>query len=114
MICVINVMHMMTFKKRPIDRTSIMLIILITQIIVQTAFGQSPPTKSLVLSHVSAERARNDFAVIAAKIRTTTDTANAYRHLDTLLATGYGDMFWMYGCAGLYYACSDQLRPEYK
>lgn len=114
MIYLINVMNMMNFKKRPIGRTSTMLIILITQIIVQTAFAQSPRTKSLVLSHVAAIPARNDFAILATKIRLGTDTAAAYRHLDTLLQTGYGDMFWMYGCAGLYYATGDRLRPEYK
>jgi hypothetical protein len=114
MIYVINVMNMMNFKKRRIDQTSIMLIILITQIIVQTAFAQSPATKLAVLSRIAAIPARNDFAILATKIRLGTDTAAAYRHLDTLLQTGYGDMFWMYGCAGLYYATGDRLRPEYK
>src|SRR5438045_8320180 len=62
--------------------------------------GQSSGVKKLVLNHVAAEPIRRDFALLTAKIRTNTDTATAYRHLDTLLGSGYGDMFWMYGCAG--------------
>ncbi|MDP4198910.1 MAG: hypothetical protein Q8922_10780 [Bacteroidota bacterium] len=88
-------------------------ITLITQITVQTS-AQSPATKLSVLTRVSGIPARNDFAIIAAKIRLGLDTADAYRHLDTLLARAYGDMFWMYGCAGLFYATQDVLRPEYK
>lgn len=82
--------------------------------LLSNALGQSDSTKSHILTRLASEPARNDFAILTAQIRTNTDTANAYHHLDTLLATGYGDMFWMYGCAGLYYATADQLRPSYK
>jgi hypothetical protein len=90
--------------------TSIMVIILITRITV----AQSPDTKREVLDHIVSIPIRNDFSIVAAKIHQGVDTANAYKQLDTLLSRAYGDMFWMYGCAGLYYATSDVLRPEYK
>ncbi len=79
-----------------------------------SGYGQSRQTKSFVLSRIASTPVRNDFAIVAAKIRTGTDTAHAYKQLDTLLSRAYGDMFWMYGCAGLYYATADVLRPEYK
>ncbi len=79
-----------------------------------TTFAQSPRTKSLVLSRIAEMPVRRDFAVVAAKLRTGRDTAAAYRELDTLLSRPYGDMFWMYGCAGLYYATRDILRPPYQ
>ena len=91
----------------------IITITLITQITVQTN-AQSAHTKSLVLANIAAIPVRRDFAIVAAKIRTGTDTAVAYRELDSLLSRAYGDMFWMYGCAGLYYEVQDVLRPSYK
>ncbi len=94
-------------------KTLIILITLITGITVPT-FPQSPRTKSLVLARVAAIPVRADFAIVAAKIRTGTDTAAAYRELDTLLSRAYGDMFWMYGCTGLFFETQDVLRPQYK
>ncbi|MFI5201023.1 MAG: hypothetical protein ACHQNE_01375 [Candidatus Kapaibacterium sp.] len=78
------------------------------------AFAQSPRTKAHVLSQIAAIPIRADFAIVAAKIHQGVDTAAAYRELDTLLSRAYGDMFWMYGCAGLYYVTQDVLRPDYK
>jgi hypothetical protein len=66
-----------------------------------------------VLNQIASVPIRNDFAMVAARIYLGKDTAVAYRQLDTLLSRAYGDMFWMYGCAGLYYATGDRLRPEY-
>jgi hypothetical protein len=77
-------------------------------------FAQSPATKLAVLDRIAAIPARNDFAIVAAKIHQGVDTAAAYRQLDTLLSRANGDMFWMYGCAGLYYVTQDVLRPSYK
>jgi len=77
-------------------------------------FAQSPATKLAVLDSIAAIPVRRDFAIVAAKIHLGTDTAAAYRELDTLLSRAYGDMFWMYGCAGLYYVTQDVLRPNYK
>ena len=96
------------------DSKIIEIIFLISGIMVQTisSDAQTLEIKHDVLARIAAIPAREDFAILAAKIRTNADTANSYRHLDTLLATGYGDMFWMYGCAGLYYASADQLRPD--
>ena len=79
-----------------------------------TVFAQSRESKLRVLNQIASVPSRNDFAMVAARIYLGKDTANAHRQLDTLLSRAYGDMFWMYGCAGLYYATSDRLRPEYK
>jgi hypothetical protein len=77
-------------------------------------FCQSPQTKTRVLDHIASIPLRNDFAMVAARIHQHIGVDGAYKQLDTLLSRAYGDMFWMYGCAGLYYATSDVLRPEYK
>jgi len=79
-----------------------------------SAYAQSPATKFALLDSIARIPVRRDFAIVAAKIHLGTDTAAAYRQLDTLLSRAYGDMFWMYGCAGLYYATGDRLRPDYK
>ncbi|HZK75865.1 MAG TPA: hypothetical protein VFD13_03065, partial [Candidatus Kapabacteria bacterium] len=78
------------------------------------ASAQSLATKLAVLDRIAAIPVRNDFAIVAAKIHQGVDTAAAYRQLDTLLSRANGDMFWMYGCAGLYYVTQDVLRPSYK
>src|SRR5581483_5979209 len=114
MIFMINVTNMMHSRTRRISRILIMLIILIIQITVQTTFAQSRESKGRILNQISSVPIRNDFAMVAARIYLGKDTAAAYRQLDTLLSRAYGDMFWMYGCAGLYYATGDRLRPEYK
>lgn len=88
--------------------------LIILLLLATNVFAQSAPTKLNVLNRIASIPARNDFAIIAAKIRMGVDTADAYRHLDTMLSRAYGDMFWMYGCAGLFYATQDVLRPEYK
>ncbi len=78
------------------------------------AFGQSDSLKSVVLHQIVTKASGPNFAVVAAKIRLGVDVDFAYRQLDTLLARPYGDMFWMYGCAGLYLSTQDILRADYK
>src|SRR5207248_10357141 len=77
-------------------------------------FAQTQSSKHALLQRITQMPAGPNFAVVSAKLRLGMDTANAYRQLDTLLARPYGDTFWMYGCAGLYYATQDVLRAEYK
>ncbi len=76
--------------------------------------AQSTQTKTRVLEHIASIPLRNDFAMVAARIHQNIGVERAYKQLDTLLSRAYGDMFWMYGCAGLYYATADVLRPQYK
>jgi hypothetical protein len=76
--------------------------------------AQSPATKAHVLEEIARSNVGTNFAEVAAKIRLGIDTDLAYRQLDTLLARPYGDMFWMYGCAGLYWSTIKVLHPEYK
>jgi hypothetical protein len=76
--------------------------------------AQSNEAKQNVLGRIARNPSGPNFAVVAAKLRQGIDTATAYKQLDTLLARPYGDMFWMYSCAGLYHATQDVLRPEYK
>jgi hypothetical protein len=87
---------------------------LLAMTVFSNVFAQSPQTKNEVLNRIASIPLRNDFAMVAARIHQNMDTAKAYKQLDTLLTHAYGDMFWMYGCAGLYYATSDVLRPQYK
>jgi hypothetical protein len=96
---------------RPKGRT---LHVLLFMVLPLQLFAQTPQTKTSVLDHIASISLRNDFSMVAARIHQNTDTANAYKQLDTLLTRAYGDMFWMYGCAGLWYATSDVLRPQYK
>ncbi len=79
-----------------------------------SVFAQSLQTKTRVLDHIASISLRNDFAMVAARIHQNIGVDSAYDQLDTLLSSAYGDMFWMYGCAGLYYATADVLRPQYK
>jgi hypothetical protein len=76
--------------------------------------AQTPQTEIRVLNHIASIPLRNDFAMVAARIHQKIGVDSAYMQLDTLLSRAYGDMFWLYGCAGLYYATSDVLRPQYK
>jgi hypothetical protein len=76
--------------------------------------AQTSALKQQVLKQIIQKPSGPNFAVVSAKLRAGTDIENAYKQLDTLLVRPYGDMFWMYGCAGLYLSTQDVLRPEYK
>ncbi len=78
------------------------------------AGAQTKTFKERVLQLVVNNHSGPNFAVVSVKLRLGVDVEAAYKQLDTLLARPYGDMFWMYGCAGLYLATQDVLRPEYK
>jgi len=76
--------------------------------------AQTKSVKDRALQQIIKKPSGPNFAVVSAKLRLHVEVKNAYRQLDTLLVRPYGDMFWMYGCAGLYLATQDVLRPEYK
>ncbi len=87
---------------------------LLAMTLVTSVFAQSPQTKARVLDRIASIPLRNDFAMVTARIHQNIGVEGAYKQLDTMLSRAYGDMFWMYGCAGLYYATADVLRPKYK
>ncbi len=96
---------------RPKGRTLHVLLFLMLPLQV---LAQTPQTKTRVLDRIASIPLRNDFAMVTARIHQNIGLDSAYKQLDTLLSRAYGDMFWMYGCAGLWYATSDVLRPQYK
>lgn len=96
---------------RPKGRT---LHVLLFIIVALQLHAQTSQIRNRVLDHIASIPLRNDFAMVAARIHQNIGVDSAYKQLDTLLSRAYGDMFWMYGCAGLYYATADVLRPQYK
>ncbi len=78
------------------------------------AFAQSKEQRLRTLKLAAQTHFPPSFSVSTARLLTGIDTAKAYADLDYLLKTGYGDMFWMYGCAGLYFSCKDILPESYK
>jgi hypothetical protein len=77
-------------------------------------FSQSADQRETVLLKIAAREYHPTFSAVAAKLLTNVDTAIAYAQLDTLLDKEYGDMFWMTGCAGLYFSCKDKLPEQYQ
>ena len=75
---------------------------------------QSLAIKKELVERIARMPSGPNFAIVSAKLRLGIDVDGAYKQIDTLLSCAYGDMFWMYGCAGLYYATQDILRPQYK
>ena len=88
--------------------------LLFLTLLTSSVFAQSPSTKHNILSRIERASYGPTFSVVAGKIRDGYDLDKTYAQLDTLIARPYGDMFWMYGCAGLYFATQDVLRPAYK
>src|SRR5687768_5367013 len=78
------------------------------------AYAQSIATRQDALTKIANTNHGPLFATVAACLKTGIRTADAYRQLDSLLASENGDMFWMYGCAGLYHACKSDLSPDLK
>ncbi len=91
-----------------------LLHLLLLTLLTSSVFAQSPSTRHNILSRIEHASYGPTFSVVAAKIRDGYDLDKTYAQLDTLLVRPYGDMFWMYGCAGLYYATQDVLRPACK
>ena len=76
--------------------------------------AQSPALRKDVLDRLAKSEHRLNFAVTSARINTDINLDRAYRDLDTLLAREYGDMFWMYGMAGLYHSSKELLDDATK
>ena len=91
--------------------SKIFIILLFICLIPLVGIAQSIELRGNVLSKISEKDYRPTFAVVAARLHTGLKREVALKQLDTLLSREYGDMFWMYGCAGLYLS-SDSLLPQ--
>ncbi|KXK57388.1 MAG: glycosyl hydrolase [Chlorobi bacterium OLB7] len=73
--------------------------------------------RSAVADSALHQIARNNalnFQFVAAKLMTGTDTALAWRQLDTLLRQPKGDIFWMYPATGFYFYCRHLLSQQWR
>ena len=76
--------------------------------------AQSQHMREEVIERALADsHAGPNFAIAAAAIRSG-NTLRGNAMLDTLLRAPKGDMFWMYGCAGLYCTCEEILDAASK
>jgi hypothetical protein len=91
-----------------------MLIVLVWLCCASIAMAQPETKDEAILRSLANSQHRLNFAVTAARLRTNTDVERAYRDLDTMLYKEYGDMFWMYGMAGLYHSTKDILPDTIK
>ncbi|MEI8135105.1 MAG: hypothetical protein WCH46_08550 [bacterium] len=87
---------------------------LLLLLIATTAFGQSNEFKEKILHQIASKHYPPTFSAVAAKLRTGVNRDIALKQLDTLLDREYGDMFWMYGCTGLYLSTKEELPQSYK
>ncbi|HEY6172168.1 MAG TPA: hypothetical protein VIX80_07920 [Candidatus Kapabacteria bacterium] len=78
------------------------------------SYGQSSAKRKQVLDKIASSQGPPYFAVIASQLKTGTNKEVGFAKLDTLLSLEKGDMFWMYGCAGLYFSCRTELPDQYK
>ena len=73
-----------------------------------------PALRKNVLHRISERDYRPTFSCIAARLKLGVRKDLALKQLDTLLTKEYGDMFWMYGCTGLYFSTKKTLPASYK
>lgn len=78
------------------------------------SYSQSAATRKLILSKIASSGGPPYFATIASQVKTGINKEIGFAKLDTLLTLEKGDMFWMYGCAGLYFSCRTELPDRYK
>ncbi len=78
-----------------------------------TQIGPTPAQRDAALRKVATNPVRF-FQCVAARLRTNTDTAFAWRQLDTLLAQPSGDMFWTYPATAFYFYCRDILNDQWR
>lgn len=97
-------------------RTISIFLLLLLLSICHTAdsHSQSASMRKLVLNKIASSQGPPYFATIASQIRTGIHKELGFAKLDTLLTLEKGDMFWMYGCAGLYFSCRTELPDRYK
>ncbi|HYM20311.1 MAG TPA: hypothetical protein VEW28_04825 [Candidatus Kapabacteria bacterium] len=90
------------------------IIFTICIILCKTSYAQSDAIKFEVIEKIAQTEYHPTFSAVTAKLLEGINPKLAYGQLDTLLGREYGDMFWMYGCAGLYFSCKNILPVSYK
>lgn len=89
-------------------------ILIVLLLFSSVSFAQTSGKRSKVVAALINSSHRLNFAVTAVRLRSGFNTERAYSDLDTLLAREYGDMFWMYGMAGLYHSTKEILPDAVK
>lgn len=89
-------------------------IALLFLILPMVSFGQSQELKNKVLSQIAEKNYAPTFSAVTARLKLGFKKDIALKQLDTLLSKEYGDMFWMYGCTGLYFSARKELPTAYK
>ncbi len=103
----------MAFKNSG-DPLKIIISCILTVLAFTCVQAQSLQFKTEVLRQIAMRDYRPTFSAVAARLKLGIRTNDALHQLDTLLSRDYGDMFWMYECAGLYCSAKDHLPPAYK
>ena len=91
-----------------------LIFIFICSFALRDARAQSERLKTEVLRQIATRDSRPTFSVVAARLKLGIRTNDALHQLDTLLSREYGDMFWMYGCTGLYFSARNSIPSSYK
>jgi hypothetical protein len=92
----------------------LLFVLIISVSLTKDSFAQSVATRKLVLSKIASSQGPPYFAVIASQLKTGINKELGFAKLDTLLTLEKSDMFWMYGCAGLYFSCRTELPYRYR
>ncbi len=90
------------------------VVIILLACVQGVSYGQSQKLKRETLEAIAHKDYNPTFSAIAAQLRIGTDDTKTYKQLDAMLDREYGDMFWMYECAGFYFSCKDILPDSYK
>lgn len=90
------------------------LVILLLLITSSQGNAQTSAMRKDVLLQISKKDYRPTFSCVAARLKTGVHKDLVLKQLDTLLTKEYGDMFWMYGCTGLYFSAKKILPTAYK
>lgn len=89
-------------------------VILLLLIVFSQVDAQTPEMRKDVLLRIAEKDYRPTFSCVAARLKLGVHKDIALKQLDTLLTKEYGDMFWMYGCTGLYFSAKKELPTAYK
>lgn len=90
------------------------MLALLSVLAVRSALAQPTWRNIKLLDRIAQTDYHPTFSAVTANLILGENRPRAYAQLDTLLSREYGDMFWMYGCAGLYFSCRDVLPVSYK
>ena len=95
-------------------KKNFLIVLLLVLFVPNASFAQLTGLKRNVLIRVAEANYSPNFLAIAARLKLNVKKEFALHQLDTLLTKEYGDMFWMYGCTGLYFSTKKILPVAYK